>query len=134
MFGERGSSSPELVIGIFCEPFNATSAIAELLRSGFADDEIDALGVLEGNAPVTREFWLAIGLPGEVAAFCSDCFEDGAVLVMIQVDQPRKREKIAIELVKHYGGICSVANNSYIGVSDSSFERGREAHQKEGSL
>jgi hypothetical protein len=134
MFGERGSSSPELVIGIFCEPFNATSAIADLLRSGFAEDEIDALGVLEGNASVTREFWLAMGLPSEVAAFCSDCFDDGAVLVMIQVDQPRKREKIAIELVKHYGGVCSVSNYNNIGVSDSSFERGGEAHQREGSL
>jgi hypothetical protein len=134
MFGERGNSSPELVIGIFCEPFNAASAIAELLQSGFADDDIDALGVLEGNAPFTSEFWLEIGLPREVAAFCSDCFDDGAVLVMIRVDQPRKREKVAIELVKHYGGLCSVANNNYIGVSDSFFGHDGEAHPKEGNL
>jgi hypothetical protein len=131
MFGDKGGSSPELIIGIFCEPFNATSAIADLLRSGFTEDDIDALGVLEGNALVTREFWLAVGLPSEVAVFCGDRFDDGAVLVMIRVDQPRKREKIAIELVKHYGGVCSVANNNYIGTSDSSLERGGEAHQRE---
>ncbi|HZR59037.1 MAG TPA: hypothetical protein VFA74_19375 [Terriglobales bacterium] len=134
MFGERGSSSPELVIGIFCEPFNATSAIAELLGHGFTDDDIDALGVLEGHAPYTSDFWLAIGLPSEVAAFCSACFDDGAVLVMIRIDPTRKREKIAIELVKHYGGVCSVTNSNHIGVSDSFFERSGEAHRKEGNL
>jgi hypothetical protein len=134
MSKERGTGSPELVIGIFCEPFNATSAIAELLEHGFTDNDIDALGVLEGHAHCTSDFWLAIGLPSDVAAFCSACFDDGAVLVMIRIDPRRKKEKIAMELVKHYGGVCSIANSNYLGVSDSFFERGGEARRKEGNL
>ena len=73
MFGEPGSNSPMLVTGIFCEPFSAASAIAGLLRSGFADHDIQAVGVLEGHAPAVSEFLLAIGLPSDVAAFYSEC-------------------------------------------------------------
>jgi hypothetical protein len=58
MLGETGSSTPTLVTGIFCEAFGAASAIAKLLRSGFADHEIQAVGVLQGHAPAVSEFLL----------------------------------------------------------------------------
>jgi len=84
-----------LVTGIFCEPFSAANAIAALLRRGFADHDIHAVGVLEGHAPAVSEFLLAIGLPSDVAAFYSDCFDDGAVLLMVHVDRARRKKKIA---------------------------------------
>jgi hypothetical protein len=109
MCGETGSNSTTLVTAIFCEPFSVASAIAGLLRSGFADHDIRAVGVLEGHAPVI-ELLLAIGLPSDVAAFYSDYFDDGAVLLMVSVDAALRKKQIAIELLKHYAGVCAVAN------------------------
>jgi hypothetical protein len=42
-------------------------------------------------------------LPSDVAAFYRDFFDDGAVLLLIRVNPPR-RKKIAIDLLKHDGG------------------------------
>jgi hypothetical protein len=64
MFGETGSDSPTLVTGIFCEPFSAANAIAALLRRGFADHDIHAVGVLEGHAPGCQRV-LACDWPAE---------------------------------------------------------------------
>jgi hypothetical protein len=133
MLGETSSSTPTLVTGIFCEAFGAASAIAKLLRSGFADHEIQAVGVFEGHAPAVSEFLLAIGLPNKLAAYYGDCFDDGGVLLMVRIDQPRK-EKIAIQLLKHYGGVCAVANNHHASMSDSSPARDREPHRPGGIL
>jgi hypothetical protein len=111
MSAEWRSKSPTLITGIFCEPFCAASAIAALLRSGFADADISAVGVLEGHAPAAREFFLVVGLSSPVAAFYSDWFDDGAVLLMVHADPACK--KTAIELLKHYGGVCApVANDA----------------------
>jgi len=125
MFGETGRNSATLVTAIFCEPFSVASAIAGLLRSGFADRDIHAVGVLEGHAPAVSEFLIAIGLPSEVAAFYSECFDDGAVLLMVRVD-PAHRKKIAIELLKHYGGVCAPVNNNYASMTESSPARDGE--------
>jgi hypothetical protein len=133
MFGETGSNSPTLVTAIFCEPFSVASAIAGLLRSGFADHDIHAVGILEGHAPVI-EFLLAIGLPNDVAAFYSDYFDDGAVLLMVSLDPARRKKQIAIDLLKHYGGVFAVANNNYASMSDSSPARDREPRRPGGSL
>jgi hypothetical protein len=111
MSAEWRSKSPSLITGIFCEPFCAASAIAALLRSGFADADISAVGVLEGHAPAVREFFLGVGLSSHLAAFYSDWFDDGAVLLMVHANAACR--KIAIELLKHYGGVCApVANDT----------------------
>jgi len=125
MFGETGRNSATLVTAIFCEPFSVASAIAGLLRSGFADRDIHAVGVLEGHTPAVSEFLIAIGLPSDVAAFYSECFDDGAVLLMVRVD-PALRKKIAIELLKHYGGVCAPVNNNYASMTESSPARDGE--------
>jgi hypothetical protein len=91
MFRVRGSNSPSLVTGIFWDAFSAGGIISELLRSGFADHDVNAIGVLEGHAPAVSEFLLAIGLRSDVAAFYSDCFDDGAVLLLIRVNPPRRK-------------------------------------------
>jgi hypothetical protein len=133
MFGETGSNSSTLVTGMFCEPFSAGSAIAGLLRSGFADHDIHAVGVLEGHAAAVSEFLFGIGLPSEVAAFYSDCFDDGAVLLMVRVGPARRNRKIAIQLLKHYGGVCAeAANNNHASMSHSS--HAREPHRWRGTL
>ena len=134
MFGETGSNSATLVTAIFCEPFSVASAIAGLLRSGFADRDIHAVGVLEGHTPAVSEFLLAIGLPSDVAAFYSDCFDYGAVLLMVHVDRARRKKKIATELLKRYGAVCAPANSNYTSMSDSSPAGDQEPPRLGGAL
>lgn len=105
MLEATGNNSSTLVTGIFWELFGAASAIAALLRRGFSDRHVHAVGVLEGHAPAASEFLHATGLPSDIAAFYSGCFEDGAVLVMVRVDQAHRRENIAIDLLKQHGGV-----------------------------
>ena len=105
MVGEIGGNSPTFVTGIFWEPFGAASAIAALLRRGFSDRDVHAVGVFEGHAPAVSELLLAAGLPSDIMAFYGDCFDDGAVLVMVRVDQAHKKDNIAIHLLKRHGGV-----------------------------
>jgi hypothetical protein len=134
MFGETASHSSTLVTGVFCELFSAANAIAGLLRSGFADCDIHAVGVLEGHTPAVSEFLIAIGLPSDVAAFYSECFDDGAVLLMVRVDPGHRKKKIAIELLKHYGGVCAPVNNHDASMTESSPARDGEPPRMGGSL
>jgi hypothetical protein len=134
MLGETDSNSATLATAIFCEPFSVASAIAGLLRSGFADHDIHAVGVLEGHAPAVSEFLIAIGLPSDVAAFYSECFDDGAVLLMVRVDPAHRKKKLAIELLKHYGGVCAPVNNNYASMTESSPARDGEPPRIGGSL
>ena len=67
-------------------------------------------------------------LIGDVAAFYSDCFDDGAVLLMVRVDQARGQKKVAIELLKRYGGVCAGANHNDGNKSDSLLARNGEPH------
>src|ERR1700758_190200 len=105
MLRETGDNASTLVTGIFWEPFSAASAIAALLRRGFSDRNVHAVVVLEGHAPAVSEFLLATGLPRDIAALYGDCFDDGAVLVMLRVDQAHKKGNIAIDLLKQHGGV-----------------------------
>lgn len=88
--------------GHFLGRLQLRCCISGLLRSGFTNQDIDVLGILEGHDPAVHDFLLAMGLPSEVVTFYSDCFDDGGVLVGIHVT--RKEKEIAVELLKLYGG------------------------------
>lgn len=107
MFASRRSNSRMLVSGIFCEPFSVANAIAGLLRSGFANNDIHAVGVLQGQVPAVSEFLLAIGLPIDLATLYSDYFADGGVLLLVRIEPTRR--KTAFKLMKRYGGMCTHA-------------------------
>jgi hypothetical protein len=99
-----GSRSQNLVAGIFWEPFSAARAIAALLRRGFPDEHVRALGVLGGHPPAIREFLAASNVPGEIMACYSECLHDGAVLVMVHVDDVGYNQRLALDVIKRYGG------------------------------
>ena len=103
MLEATGNNSSTLVTGIFWELFGAASAIAALLRRGFSDRQRPCSRCVGGSA--ASEFLHATGLPSDIAAFYSGCFEDGAVPVMVRVDQAHRRENIAIDLLKQHGGV-----------------------------
>ena len=98
-----------LVTGVFSEPFGAADAIRRLTESGFADHEIDLLGVLSGRPPNLIWFLRDLGLPDEHAKYCNACLSEGAVLVMVQTPPsctPMKR-RIALEVFKKCGGVTA---------------------------
>jgi len=102
--------APKLVlICVFWELSTLSATISALLQSGFAEDDIHAIGVLEGSLPAGREYLLNIGLPSDVAELYGSCFEDGAVLLMVRVDYARQRT-IAVELLQRYGVSTTLAN------------------------
>jgi hypothetical protein len=59
--------TPKLVVTCVLWEFSAiTTTISALLQRGFADDDIQAIGILEGSIASGREYLLNIGLPGHV--------------------------------------------------------------------
>jgi len=93
-----------LISAVFWEPFCAATAIETLLRSGFDDSDILALGILGGRAPDLFEFLSSTGLPSIEAAYYNDCFRDGAVLLLVYLEVPGS-ERIALDVIRHYGGL-----------------------------
>jgi hypothetical protein len=96
-----------LVTGVFCEPFSASDAIRRLTESGFADHEIDLLGVLSGRPPNLIWSLQSLGLTRGHAEYCNACLSEGAVLVMVQIPPPYAswKRKIALRVLKQHGGV-----------------------------
>jgi hypothetical protein len=96
-------STQMLVSAIFWDAFCAGSAVTALLQIGFADTDVDAVGVLTGRAPDVSGFLTSMGVPRMDAAYCNDCFRDGAVLLLVRV-QPWE-QRIALEVLCRHGGM-----------------------------
>jgi len=113
MFQDRnGANSGTLVTSIFWELSAVTSAISALLQNGFTDEDIQAVGVLEGTVSACGEFLSTIGLPRDLIRLYSSCFEDGAILLMIRVERPTG-QKAAIRLLHRFGAVSAIASNSH---------------------
>ena len=95
-----------VVTCVFWELSAIGTTISALLQSGFSDNGIEAIGVLEGSIATGREYLLNIGFPCHIAKLYGTCFEDGAVLLMVRVDCPTQ-EKTALELLQEYGPIST---------------------------
>lgn len=102
-FGDTNPRS--ITTGIFCEPFSAGSAIAALVESGFSELDIQAVGVLEGHGRAAEEMLLASGLSRDDATLYSELFEDGALLVMVRLDQEGTKHRVATDVLKKHGGV-----------------------------
>lgn len=93
-----------LITGLFCEMFSAAGAVKELTDRGFADTEIDLIGVLNGSVTDLSRLLRRAGVPAEEVELYSDCFEHGAVLVMVRT-LPAQEWRIARHVLKRHGGI-----------------------------
>jgi hypothetical protein len=100
---DQERSSRLLITAVFWEAFSAGSAVTALLHLGFADADIDAVGVLSGAAPDLSGFFASVGVPHVDAAYYNDCFQDGAVLVIIRA-RPGEQHR-AIEVLRYCGGV-----------------------------
>ena len=92
------------IVGMFWEALSAGGTVTELLRAGFRDADIDAIGVLTGSAPNLSDCLATLGISAIDAVYFNDCFQDGAVLLIIRVHTPRD-ERTALKVISRHGGI-----------------------------
>jgi hypothetical protein len=97
------ASSPQLISAAFWEAFTAASAAKALSRAGFADENIDVIGVLTGDAPDFSKFLASMGMPEGDAVYYNECFQDGAVLLLVRT-QPWE-EPVALDVMRRHGGL-----------------------------
>lgn len=92
-----------LITAVFWDVFNANNAATDLLHVGFADADIDAVGVLSGTAPDLTGVLSKIGVPRVDARYYNDYFQDGAVIVAIRThDWGHYR---AIQVLRRHGAL-----------------------------
>ncbi|HEY1270897.1 MAG TPA: hypothetical protein VGF08_02895 [Terriglobales bacterium] len=94
-----------LVTGIFWEAFNAVSAVTALLSIGFADADVDAVGVLAGQPPDLSGFLASAGVSQTDASRYNDCFQEGAFLLLVRT-QPDE-QTTAINIIQTHGGVLA---------------------------
>ena len=103
------TAAPALISAVFWEPFSVASAIEALLQSGFCDSDIFAVGILAGRAPDLHEFLASAGLSSPEAAYYNDCFQDGAVLLMVYLRLPAN-EQLALDVIRRCGGLRALGH------------------------
>ena len=105
MFAKKqGISMPMPTTAIFWDALNAGSAVTALLSAGFPDTDVYAIGVLEGRAPDLRDFLGTLGIPGVDTSYFNNCFQEGAVLLIIR-SQTAFDERSALDVILRHGGI-----------------------------
>jgi hypothetical protein len=99
----QGISTPSPITAIFWDAWSAGNAVTALLRAGFSDRDLYAVGVFAGQAPDLRNFLDDLGIPAPDAVYCNDCFQDGAILLIVG---PRMSgdQRTALKLVLRHGG------------------------------
>jgi hypothetical protein len=100
----QGLSTQGPITAIFWDAWSVGSAMTALLRAGFSDTDLYAVGVFAGHAPDLQDFLNSLGIAAADAAYYNDCFQDGAVLLIVgaQVSGDQRR---ALDLILRHGGI-----------------------------
>lgn len=92
------------ITGLFWDALSAGSAVTELSRVGFPDTDVYAIGVLTGSAPDLVDFLADLGIPAPDAIYYNDCFQDGAVLLIIRIHSSRDGRR-AFKVILRHGGL-----------------------------
>ena len=112
MFTSNSEPAPAVLTGLVWDTFGMADAIAALMRGGFTEFEIDALGVLCGHAPDLTDVLFSIGVEREQAIFYNDCFADGAML-LIMCTEPGRRARSALNIMRQHGCIVPAHKELY---------------------
>ena len=100
----KETSGPHVVSAAFCDLFRAGDALRALAQAGFAEGDLELVGVLEGQVPNLSAFCWNMGMPIEHASYYQACFEDGGALLVIRTRQ-RNDSQFALSVLRQYGGI-----------------------------
>ena len=112
MFTSKSNPAPAVLTGLLWDTFSVADAIAALMRGGFSEYEIDALGVLCGRAPDLTDLLLSMGVERERAIFYNDCFADGAMLLIV-CTKPGRRARSALDIMRQHGCIVPAHKELY---------------------
>jgi hypothetical protein len=93
-----------IVSAAFCDLFMAGNAIEALTQAGFAENDLELVGVLDGQFPTLKGFCCHMGMPAEHASYYEGCFEDGGALLVVRTHQ-RTDSQAALALLRLCGGI-----------------------------
>ena len=93
----------QTVAAVFWEGFAAGSAIGALLRVGFPEESVSAVGVLTGSPPDLSDFLSSLGIPSVDTVYYNECFKDGAFLIIVHTPTPYDRS-MALEVIRHHYG------------------------------
>ena len=104
MFTSNSDPAQAVLTGLVWDTFGMADAIAALMREGFSEFEIDALGVLCGRAPDLIDVLFSMGVERERAIFYNDCFADGAMLLIV-CTEPGRRARSALNIMRQHGCI-----------------------------
>jgi hypothetical protein len=99
------------VSSLFWDGFEAAQAIADLAQSGFATEDVSAFGTFTGRIPNLDRCLLAMGLTLSESAYFSECFDEGAVLLVVHTQRLEQRNAAA-RLLKRRGGLFVAGRSS----------------------
>lgn len=99
------------VSGLFWDGFDAAQAIADLSQSGFATEDVSAFGTLTGRVPNLDRYLLAMGLTPSESAYFAECFDEGAVVLVVHAQEAGQRN-VAARLLRRHGGLFAAAGSS----------------------
>ena len=99
------------VSSLVWDGFDAAQAIADLSLSGFATEDVSAFGALTGGVPNLDRCLLAMGLTPSESAYFADCFDEGAVVLVVHTHEAEQRN-VATRLLRRHGGLFAVAGSS----------------------
>jgi len=103
----RELQNPDLqtsVAAIFWEGMSVGNAVRRLLKLGFSDQDVCAIGVLSGRAPDLEDFFASHCIPPADTSYFNDCFKDGGIVLIIQTPTEKEKRR-ALEVVRRSGGI-----------------------------
>ena len=110
MVKDAGNSTLH-VSSLFWDGFEAAQAIADLAQSGFATEDVSAFGTFTGRIPNLDRCLLAMGLTPSESAYFAECFDEGAVLLVVHVHEIEQRNAAA-RLLRRRGGLFAAAVSS----------------------
>ena len=100
----QNSEPQSPVTAIFWEGLSVGEAVDRLLRVGFSDCDVSAVGVLAGRAPDLSEFFASHCIPADQSNYFNECFKDGAIVLIIRADTPSDKRR-ALDVVLQSGGV-----------------------------
>jgi hypothetical protein len=92
------------ISAIFWEGLNAGSAVGALLKVGFSDSDVYAVGVLSGAVPDFGELLESVGISAKDAEYYRECFQDGAILLVVHAHSMAQKRQ-AREILENHGGV-----------------------------
>jgi hypothetical protein len=99
------------VSSLFWDGFEAAQAIADLAQSGFSSEDVSAFGTFTGRTPNLDRCLLAMDLTPSESAYFAECFDEGAVLLVVHAHNVEQRNAAA-RLLRRRGGLFAAAGSS----------------------